>query len=104
MAIHAVLAHAFGVPTASAEVGLGILAEGRPTQENRRVFFEDGQRGLKNDPAALGVYAGHDGPSGSKRIDFPHAALRDPYLGPIVMDGAQISIAAPRRFDGIIKL
>src|SRR6185369_13879678 len=102
--IHAVLAHAFGIPTASAEVGLGVLAEGWPTQKNRRVFFEDGKCGFKNDPAALGVDAGHDGPSGSKRINFPHAAVCDPYFSPIVVDGAQVSVPAPRRLNGITKL
>src|SRR6516225_369258 len=104
VAIHAVLAHTFRIPTASAEVGLGVLAEGRPTQENRRVFFEDGQCGFKSDSAALEVDAGRNGVSGSQRINLPHAALCNPYFGPIVVDGAQVSVAAPRRFNGIIKL
>src|SRR5215831_14655083 len=104
VAIHAVLAHTFRIPTASAEVGLGVLAEGRPTQENRRVFFEYGQRSFKNDPAALGVDARHDGPSGGKRINFPHTALCDPYFSPIVVYGAQVSVAAPRRFNSMIKV
>src|SRR5262245_9127176 len=104
MAIHAVLAHTFRIPAASAEVGLGVLAEGRPTQENRRAFFEDGQRGFKNDPAALGVDARHDGPSGGKRINFPHTAVCNPYFGPIVVDCAQVSVAAPRRFNSVIKV
>ena len=75
MAVHPVLAHALGIPAAPAEVGLGVLAERGPAQQDRRSPSPGCRRAVsKTIRPALGVDARHHGPRGRQRVDLPDAA------------------------------
>ena len=67
------------------------------------VLLEDAERGLEDDPAPARVDPGHHGPGGGQGVDLPDPAVLDADLGPVVVDGAEVAVVAPGRFEGLAQ-
>ena len=104
MAVHAVLADALGIAAAPPEVGLGVLAERRPAQQDGRLLLEDADAPSRT----------RSGPRSGLTPDITaHAAVRasisqtplpfDADLGAVVVDGAEVAVASPGLFQGLLE-